>query len=390
MPDILTKDDLGAVLKPIEAARGLPNVCYTDTPVFELERRRIFAGGWACAGFAHDVAGTGALYPFEFAGMPLLMVRVEAPGEPNSLRVFHNVCRHRGRILVPAPKSVKKAIICPYHGWSYDLSGSLVRAPNVGGTGVHRHDGFEAGDICLSEVRSAEWFGLVFIDLSGQAEAFDEYIGPVNERWQDFAGATLTHGGDDSTIRIDLACNWKLAVENDCEAYHLPFVHPELNKYSPLDQHYCIVDEAHSGQRSEVYAPTYPAGQPIFPNAPGLPSSWDTAADYVALYPNVLLGIHRDHFFAVLLEPEGPTRTHERFEIFYFDHAVRDTAFDATRIANRDLWQSVFAEDRDAVESMQRGRASPGFDGGVFSPVMDAATHAFHVWMATRLQNDIA
>lgn len=207
----------------------------------------------------------------------------------------------------------------------------------------------------------------------------------MNDRWQDFAGAMLIHGGEDSTIRIDLACNWKLAVENYCEAYHLPFVHPELNKYSPLDQHFCIIDEAHSGQRSEVYAPTYPEGQAAFPNAPDLPASWDTGADYIALYPNVLLGIHRDHFFAVLLEPEGPSRTHERFETFYFDPAVQGTAFDATRIANRDLWQSVFAEDRDAVESMQRGRASPGFDGGVFSPVMDAATHVFHIWMAKRL-----
>jgi len=150
MVDILADFDLARVLKPIEAARGLPNICYTDPSVFELERQRIFAGGWACAGFAHDVSGAGALHPFEFAGMPLLMVRADTSDTENSLRVFHNVCRHRGRILVAEPKSVKKAVVCPYHGWSYDLSGSLVRAPNVGGLGVHAHEGFKVDDICLS------------------------------------------------------------------------------------------------------------------------------------------------------------------------------------------------------------------------------------------------
>ena len=100
---------------------------------------------------------------------------------------------------------------------------------------------------------------------------------------------------------------------------------------------------------------------------------------------NVLLGIHRDHFYAVLITPEGSRRTHERLKIFYYDEAVRKSSFDAARETNRKQWQSIFLEDRSAVESMQRGRQSPGFKGGVFSPVMEQTTHAFHAWVARAL-----
>jgi choline monooxygenase len=91
-----------------------------------------------------------------------------------------------------------------------------------------------------------------------------------------------------------VACNWKLAVENYCESYHLPWVHPGLNSYSRLEDHYNIVaPRSFSGQGTTVYAPAL--GDAAFPDFPGLPAKWDTAAEYVALYPNVLFGVHRDH-----------------------------------------------------------------------------------------------
>jgi len=376
-----TRTALSRVLQPIETARGLPNDCYTDPAVYALESARIFAGGWACAGFAHDVAAPGDLHPFEIAGMPLLMLR-DGDG---AIRVFHNVCRHRGRILVPAPGHTRKAIAYPYHSWTYGLDGRLIGTPHIGGPGVHACAGFDGENISLAAVRSAEWFGLVFVDLSGEAEDFAAYIGPVADRWRAFDGVALSPGGDAARITFDLACNWKLAVENYCEAYHLPWVHPALNKYSPLDRHYAIIAGGHAGQGTEIYAPKLPKGCPPFPDAPGLTAPWHTGSEYIALFPNVLLGMHRDHFYAGLVLPDGPGRTRERFDYFYFAAAGRDATFAPSRAANRDLWRAVFAEDQDAVESMQSGRASPGFDGGIFSPAMDPATHAFHAWVARAL-----
>ncbi|NKB54741.1 MAG: Rieske 2Fe-2S domain-containing protein [Alphaproteobacteria bacterium] len=375
------KAALTNVAAAIEHAHGLPNECYVGQSAFAHERERIFTQGWVCAGFAKDVPEPGGLFPFEFAGMPLLMVR----GGDSIVRVFHNVCRHRGRILVDAPGTVKKAIACPYHRWTYSLDGDLTGTPHIGGPGAHSCPGFDKENVRLREVRSAEWFGLVFVDLSEAAEDFEAYISPIADRWRPFNDVPLVHTGADCTIEFALDCNWKLAVENYCEAYHLPWVHPGLNRYSPLEQHRNIVSARYSGQQSTCYAPNLSETSPGFPNAPDLPSFWETGAEYISLFPNVLLGLHRDHFYAALIQPDGPSRTVERFEIFYFDEAVRTEQFAAARADNRALWKSVFAEDRDAVEGMQRGRHSPGFDGGVFSPAMDPPTHAFHVWVANAM-----
>ena len=278
--------------------------------------------------------------------------------------------------------TLNNAIVCPYHSWTYDFDGALVRAPHVGGVGHHSCPGFKKDEIGLKKVRSAQWFGLVFVDLSGTAEAFDDFIAPIALRWRDFASVPLVHTGDDSTITLELDCNWKLPVENYCEAYHLPWVHPELNRYSPLKHHCNIVETGYSGQISESYVPSFPEKTLAFPHAPNLPAEWENRAEYIALFPNVLLGIHRDHFYAVLILPNGPIRTCERFEIFYFDERVREPAYVESRAANRKFWETTFIEDRVAVEAMQRGRHSTDFDGGIFSPVMDPPTHAFHRWIA--------
>jgi choline monooxygenase len=88
---------------------------------------------------------------------------------------------------------------------------------------------------------------------------------------------------------------------------------------------------------------------------------------------------------AVRLEPVGVNRTVEHLELYYVGEAALDDGFAQIRSANLRAWKQVFAEDVGVVERMQRGRASPAFDGGVFSPVMDVPTHCFHKWAAQRL-----
>jgi choline monooxygenase len=109
-------------------------------------------------------------------------------------------------------------------------------------------------------------------------------------------------------------------------------------------------------------------------------------AEYVALFPNVLLGIQADHAFAMVLQPLAANRTVEHLRLFFVgDEAAQDPNYAASRHAVLAAWRVVFSEDIGAVEGMQAGRQSPGFTGGAFSPEMDAPTHYFHRWMATRL-----
>jgi choline monooxygenase len=204
----------------------------------------------------------------------------------------------------------------------------------------------------------------------------------VMARWAEF-DKPLFHGGSDSVLTLEVKTNWKLAVENYCESYHLPWVHPGLNSYSRLEDHYNIEQPgAYSGQGTEVYRQvTNENGQP-FPDFDGLADKWDTAAEYISVYPNVLFGVHRDHAFAIVLLPEGPEYTVEHIHLYY----AKPQTDSGLRQRNTQLWKTVFEEDIFVVEGMQRGRYAAGFDGGRFSPAMDSLTHCFHDWVASQVQ----
>ena len=114
---------------PTEHARGLPNEAYGSEAVHRLEQRRLFARTWCFAGRASSVPAIGDVAPVEVAGLPLFMAR----GTDGEVRVFHNVCPHRGARLVPKCQRAKRSLVCPYHAWTYELDGRLktVRTSTV-------------------------------------------------------------------------------------------------------------------------------------------------------------------------------------------------------------------------------------------------------------------
>ena len=375
---------LSAVMAPVQTARGLPNAFYTDGQVFEQERKLVFENNWSCIGFGKDVPNPGDAKPVTFMGIPLFTVR----DRDGQIRVFQNVCRHRGVKLIAEPAHFKGVIRCPYHSWCYGLDGALRSTPHVGGVGHNTHPGIDREALGLFEVRSKVWMDIVFVNLSGDAPAFEDAAGQMLERWSEFDGKPVFHGGPNSSLSFEVKCNWKLAVENFCESYHLPWIHPGLNSYSKLEDHYNIVEpNAYSGQGTQVYNPQLDASGRRFADFDGLSSKWDAAAEYIAFYPNVLLGVHRDHFFAIYLEPVDINTTREHIELYYVNEDMCGDAMADLRDAHSEAWREVFSEDVFVIERMQAGRHAPAFDGGKFSPVMDEATHCFHHWVAGRFVN---
>jgi len=377
--------DLERVQGPIEDARGLPNHYYVTAEGYAQERDAVFGASWAGVAFESDLPEKGSIFPVQLAGMPLLAVR----DRQDEIRVFHNVCSHRGVALAEQPTTLMGMLCCPYHSWTYDLTGKLVATPHVGGINTHQVEGLACEEHGLKEVKSHIWMGIIFVDLGGNAGPFEERIRGVLERWQEFHPAgnyqALEADADSGNWEQELACNWKLAVENYCEAYHLPWIHPALNSYSKLDDHYNIVDQSFSGQGSTAYRLSEFEGYKL-PKIPDWPAERIENAEYISLYPNVLLGLQADHAFAMLLLPQGPEKTQERLRLFYMPGVVGDSSTTAARTAVLNAWQEVFTEDIGVVEAMQRGRHSPGFDGGKFSPAMDPPTHAFHRWVAAALE----
>ena len=119
---ILDLKKIEAVDKPIEEAHGLPNECYTSSEYLKIERDKIFSDKWTVIGVGSSVPDIGDAKPCELLGIPLIMIR----GKDHKIRVFHNVCSHRGLKILNEPCTLKNILRCPYHSWSYDFRGYLV------------------------------------------------------------------------------------------------------------------------------------------------------------------------------------------------------------------------------------------------------------------------
>ena len=376
------KAELDAVGRPIEAARGLPSALYTSEDALALERKKIFFDGWACIGFGQDVPQPGDAKPVNFLGAPLLLLR-DRDGE---IRVFENVCRHRGMILVEQAQNFGGVIRCPYHSWCYSTKGELKATPHVGGPGVNKHESINPSTTGLTPVRVGVFMDIVFVNVNAQAEDFDSFIAPLRARFADFADKPIYRAANHAEFTLDINANWKLILENNVESYHLPWVHPGLSSYSRLEDHYHLIEPgSYSGQGTLVYNPKLHETLK-FPDFTDLPEKWNTGAEYASLYPNVFVSVHRDHYWAAHLDPLSHDHTLERIVVYYpTPEAAEAQLYEPLRAENSRLWKEVLTEDIVVTQGMQKGRGAPNFDGGVFSSVMDSPTHCFHQWVADRL-----
>ena len=385
--NIINKEKLDIVSKPIKDAHGLPNECYTSKEYTLIERKKLFEDKWMVIGVASSLPNVGDAKPVDILGMPILLVR----GKDKKIRVFHNVCSHRGLKLVTKPGNIKNVIRCPYHSWSYNFDGELVATPHIGGMNIHQTKDFERYKSNLKEIRSYIWLDLIMININNNEMSFEEYIKPLSDRWEEFwpikDRELINHSNDFGYFKLNANCNWKFAIENYCESYHLPWVHPGLNSYSKIEDHYHIqgLPNRFAGQGTVVYNPRF-EGKEKFPCFPNWPKNKENIAEYVALFPNVMLGIHKDHYYAYWLEPINHEFTLEHMELYYVgEEAANSKKFESLRKQNHKQWEDIQKEDVDIIQGMQIGRNSPVYNGGNFSPVMDNPTHHFHKWVAQNL-----
>ena len=369
-----TTEDFRALL---ERDHGLPGRHFTDRAILALERQFVFERSWMCVGLSADVPVKGDLFPVVVFGQSLLMVR-----DATELRVFHNVCSHRGATLVDEPKRSGPRIVCPYHSWTYRLDGELVSPPHVGGADRHDCPGIDRARLGLRAIRSCEWAGHVFVNLSGTAPPFEEFIRPVAERFRQIEWTELRR--DASLARqLDVGANWKIIVENFVESYHVPWVHKALNAVNPMSMHFQILGgHSYLGQGGTGYQGDQVSGTSL-PLMKGLAGY--SRYEALAVFPNLILNPLPDMTFSIILLPESAERTRERLEFFYVgDEALRDV-HRAARSAGADFVASVNTEDVTIVERVQRGRLSAAFTGGQFAMAQETTSLQFQKMIAARI-----
>jgi len=387
LSEILDVEKIKIVNNPIDKAHGLPNECYTSSDYLKIEKERIFKDKWTVIGVGGSLPNTGDAKPYNLLGIPLIILR----DKEKKIRVFHNVCSHRGFKLLSEPCELKNVLRCPYHHWAYNFDGKLVATPHIGGLNIHNTDKFDKTKSDLKEIRSKVWMDMIFVNINNNEIEFDQYIKPLEDRWSKFISKDnqnlLVHSNDYGYFNLEVKSNWKFAIENYCESYHLPTIHPELNKVSNISDHYHIqgLPNRFAGQGSNKY------NQPIngskkFNDFPNWPKDLTKKAEYIALFPNIMIGLHIDHFYVFWLEPISINETKEHLEMYYVgEESANGKELKEMRKENVRFWKDVMSEDIRAIEGMQAGRNSPAYNGGNFSPIMDNPTHQFHQWVAKNL-----
>lgn len=357
--ETMLRDAHGALAGEAAAATGLANAFYCDPSILALERTKLFRRTWLAVGHAADLPDSGDATPVEAAGVPIVLVR----GRDGAVRAFHNVCGHRGLRLVDTPCRGKPTLLCPYHGWAYDLSGRLRATPDFGGFGARDAPGFDRARHALRPVRLAEAFGgLLFADLSDAAPAFADWAAPLLSRWAAYDFSRLSHAHAET---CEVAANWKLVAENFVDTLHLEWIHPQVAGYSRPEDHFDV-----------IAAPAYGTGTlnalsddkraRAIPSFPGLPPDLANRGDFLFLYPNLLLFLMPNQLFSIVLDAQAPDRTGERLDFAFVGGG--DPAAIAWWIEG---WRHLNNQDFGMLRRLQQGRASPAFGGGCFSPVMD-------------------
>ena len=321
----------------------LPPESYFESDIYGLEIERIFCRTWMQVCHQSQLCHVGDYVTYRISDQSVIVVR----GENDELRAFYNVCQHRGRELLEGSGN-SKAIVCPYHGWTYHTDGALIHA-----RGSELVAGLDLSRICLQSVRLEMVAGFVFVNLDANAQPLATLYTGFEDELRGFEPniESLVHV---RRTTFDLAVNWKIAVENYLEAYHLVNVHPALR----------------SSVRNDEWNMTL---NPYYTSMIGTADlDGDTAYDFTAakklaqtnwwLWPMVMFEQMPggSQVFTYNHVPLGPERTLQVVDFYFPDDSLSDQQLAEIKYVE----EVVRIEDKVAIEGVQRGLHSRGYRHG--------------------------
>ncbi len=337
-------------------AKTLPAEYYTSEEVYRLEARQIFQPGWQCVLHASEISEAGAVQVISHEGESLLLVR----GEDGRARCFFNVCRHRGtRLCDTASSRLRRAVTCPYHGWSYDLSGQCLAAPNM-------PDEFRKQDWPLKQVAVAERFGYLFLTEATVPASVESAFGPLLPRLDDWSMGDLLPA---ARLEYLVRANWKLLFQNYNECYHCPRVHPALNALSSFQTAGNDFDEGPvlggPMRLSDGVESMTTSGHAIARCLPNLPEDDRRRVYYFTVFPTLFISPHPDYVLVHRLQRVSVEETRVVCEFLFHPDAMDQADFDPTPAV--EFWDTTNRQDWHVCELSQQGVMSRGYEPGPYS-----------------------
>ncbi len=365
------------------AVPSLPAHAYFEADAHERELRRVWRRHWICAGRTEEIAAAGEYLAVRIADRGILLLRDEQGG----LRGYLDSCRHRGAALCPSERGrfPRAAIVCPYHAWTYDLQGRLLR------TGARPPpEGFDRDAHGLRPLPVREWSGFLFVCLDPDpppfAAGFDQPLERL-DAWR-LADCVSAHRSV-----LTIACNWKVFWENYNECLHCPGVHPGLSRLVPIygrgllearddpdSRPQTAGGEPGTGDGLRHGARSWTTtGELVGPEFPGLGAADRQAGQvYVTALPSLFVVGHADYARAVRMRPLGPETTELRVDYLFPREALAMPGFDPSPAV--EFAERVLGEDAAICETNQRGLRAAPQARGVLMPE-EYAVRAFHDWL---------
>jgi len=350
---------------PLSEASTIPAPWYVDPRIAELEARTVFSKTWQVIGRTDQVDQPGDFVSSTVAGEPIVAVR----GNDRHLRAFYNVCRHHAAAVVTEPCGRAQLLHCPYHGWNYGLDGSLKGMPEFEGV-----KNFDRGANGLVPVKVATWEKFVFVNLDSGGESLEQFLGGIARRLAPLEVTNLHYFG---TRVYDIACNWKVFVDNYLDGgYHVPHLHKGLNSVLDYKQYTVENEDRYCLQSSPMVESTEDA-------ATGATRKGDRAW-YFWQYPNFMINCYAGYMDTNLVIPIDVDHCRVIFDFYFADvasGAMREYHEESIAVGDR-----VQGEDLGICEAVQRGLKSRAYRAGRLSVRREAGEHLFHRLLAADLK----
>ncbi len=340
-------------------AFGLDRQYVTCQQIFQQETERIFDRHWICIDHVSRLDLNG-VRPLRIGENRLLVL-----GDGARFRVYRNVCRHRGSLLVTESncESIGQRIQCPYHAWTYDRQGCLIAAPNMQGV-----ENFDTKDFGLMEVPCETFGGFLWVKLNddNSDQSVEEFLFPVHDQFVDYQIDKLVAA---EQLEYEVAANWKLIFQNFSECYHCPSVHPALNRLTPFKDSSNVVEAGPilggPMQLAEDCDSMSIDGKKIGPLFPKLTPAQTRSINYFTIFPTIFLSTHPDYVLVHRLERTAVNRTQVICQFLVQPESTRHAEFDLERAVK--FWDLTNRQDWEVCQLAQSGMQEPGYQPGPYS-----------------------